>query len=124
MTWAAPSTNGCSAARQRGERHRVPTMAFEAALVRVLVAAFAPRALMLSAHDIALGGLLVTAAEMAIASAPFDVECARRTRARSAASCFSEMGGVVVEVGDASWEEFTARLEAALRAACRESAVP
>ncbi|HKW14504.1 MAG TPA: AIR synthase related protein, partial [Candidatus Krumholzibacteria bacterium] len=88
-----------------------PDMAFEANLVRVLVTAFGRR-LVLSAHDIALGGLLVTAAEMAMASAPFDVGLklslggVTKTNA-----CFAEMGGVLVEVSDASWSELVTLLE-------------
>jgi phosphoribosylformylglycinamidine synthase len=82
-----------------------PDMAFEANLVRVLVTAFGRR-LVLSAHDIALGGLLVTAAEMAMASEPFDVGLKLSLGGVTRTStCFSEMGGVLVEVGDASWSE-------------------
>jgi len=83
-----------------------PDMAFEANLVRVLVTAFGRR-LVLAAHDIALGGLLVTAAEMAMASAPFDIglklSLGGVTRMET---CFSEMGGVLVEVSTSSWGEF------------------
>jgi phosphoribosylformylglycinamidine (FGAM) synthase-like enzyme len=86
-------------------------MAFEAALVRALVEAFARR-LILSAHDISLGGPLVTVAEMVIASGPFDVGARLSLGGVSKAStCFSEMGGVVVEVGEASWEELRALLD-------------
>ena len=55
---------------------------------------------------------LVTAAEMAMASAPFDVGLklalggVTKTNA-----CFAEMGGVLVEVGDASWSELRTLLE-------------
>jgi len=86
-----------------------PDFAFEKALVRALVDAFAKR-LVLAAHDVALGGLLVTVAEMAIASSPFEVGAQVDLGRASAPNCFSEMGGVVVEVGDASWEEFAAVL--------------
>jgi phosphoribosylformylglycinamidine synthase len=86
-------------------------MAFEANLVRVLVTAFG-RGLVLSAHDIALGGLLVTAAEMAMASAPFDVGLKLSLGGVTKTStCFAEMGGVLVEVGDASWSELRTLLE-------------
>jgi len=88
-----------------------PDMAFEANLVRVLVTAFG-RGLILAAHDIALGGLLVTAAEMAMASAPFDVglKLALGGVTRTG-TCFSEMGGVLIETGDASWSELRVLLE-------------
>jgi phosphoribosylformylglycinamidine synthase len=88
-----------------------PDMNFEAALVRALVAAFARR-LVLSAHDISLGGLLVTAAEMAIASAPFDVGMKLSLGGVSKiTACFSEMGGVLLEVSGASWGELEPLLE-------------
>jgi phosphoribosylformylglycinamidine synthase len=88
-----------------------PDMAFEADLVRVLVTAFGRR-LVLSAHDIALGGLLVTAAEMAMASAPFDVGLKLSLGGvTKTTTCFSEMGGVLVEVSDASWSELRTLLE-------------
>jgi phosphoribosylformylglycinamidine synthase len=83
-----------------------PDVAFERWLVEALVVAFSKR-LVHAAHDVALGGLLVTVAEMAIASAPFDVGARLDLGVASAASCFSEMGGVVVEVADASWDEFS-----------------
>lgn len=83
-----------------------PDFAFECALVKTLVEAFSKR-LILSAHDIALGGLLVTLAEMAIASAPFDVGASVDLGAQATREmAFSEMGGVVVEVSDGSWGEF------------------
>jgi phosphoribosylformylglycinamidine synthase len=84
-----------------------PDFAFENALVKALVEAFSKR-LVLAAHDVAHGGLLITVAEMVIASAPFDVGARLDLRDASAAVCFSEMGGVVVEVGDDSWEEAAA----------------
>jgi phosphoribosylformylglycinamidine synthase len=88
-----------------------PDMAFEANLVRVLVTAFG-RGLVLSAHDIALGGLLVTAAEMAMASAPFDVGLELSLGGVTKTNtCFAEMGGVLIEVGDASWSELRALLD-------------
>jgi phosphoribosylformylglycinamidine synthase len=88
-----------------------PDMEFEAALVRALVDAFSRR-LVLSAHDISLGGLLVSAAEMAIASAPFDVGAKLALGGLSkTGACFAEMGGVMIEVGDASWRELQGLLE-------------
>ena len=90
-----------------------PDFAFECALVKALVDAFSKR-LVLSAHDVALGGLLVTVAEMAIASAPFDVGASLDlSGAVSSASpaAFSEMGGIVVEVSEASWSELQTLLK-------------
>ena len=54
---------------------------------------------------------MVTVAEMAIASDPFDVGAELKLGDVTKANCFSEMGGVVVEVGDGSWKEFAAVLE-------------
>jgi phosphoribosylformylglycinamidine synthase len=88
-----------------------PDFAFECALVKALVDAFARR-LVLAAHDISLGGLLVTVAEMVIASQPFDVGAALALgRVSQAATCFSEMGGVVIEASEASWTELQALLK-------------
>jgi len=83
-----------------------PDFAFECALVKALVEGFSNR-LILAAHDIALGGLLVTVAEMAIASAPFDVGASVVLDAGTTRPmCFSEMCGVVIEISDDAWEEF------------------
>ena len=90
-----------------------PDFAFECALVKAMVDAFAKR-LILSAHDVALGGLLVTAAEMAIASAPFDVGASLDLSgvvSSASPAAFSEMGGVVVEVSEASWSELQTLLK-------------
>ena len=84
-----------------------PDFAFEKQLVQLLVAAFAKR-LVLAAHDVALGGLLVTVAEMVIASSPFDMGASLDLGDASAPQLFSEMGGIVAEVSDASWDEFSA----------------
>ncbi|MDH4037574.1 MAG: phosphoribosylformylglycinamidine synthase subunit PurL [Candidatus Krumholzibacteria bacterium] len=88
----------------------VPDFAFELALVKALNAAFAKR-LVLAAHDISLGGLLVTVAEMAIASEPFDIGASLDLRGASDLACFSEMGGVVIEAGEGSWEELKPLLD-------------
>jgi phosphoribosylformylglycinamidine synthase subunit PurL len=87
-----------------------PDFAFEKALVQALVEGFS-KGLILASHDIALGGLLVTVAEMVIASRPFDVGARLELGDASVASCFSEMGGIVVEVGDGSREELSALLK-------------
>ncbi|HEU4365392.1 MAG TPA: phosphoribosylformylglycinamidine synthase subunit PurL [Candidatus Krumholzibacteria bacterium] len=87
-----------------------PDFAFELSLVKALNAAFAGR-LILAAHDISLGGLLVTVAEMAIASEPFDIGASLDLRGAGEPACFSEMGGVVAEVGEGSWDELRPLLE-------------
>jgi phosphoribosylformylglycinamidine synthase len=87
-----------------------PDFALEKRLVEALVAAFS-RKLVLAAHDVALGGLLVTVSEMVLASSPFDVGATLELGSASAPACFSEMGGIVVEVGDASRDEFAAVLK-------------
>ncbi len=86
-----------------------PDFLFEKAIVQTLVDAFS-KGLVLAAHDVALGGLLVTVAEMVIASSPFDVGAKLELGDASVASCFSEMGGIVVEVGEGSRDELTAVL--------------
>ncbi len=92
------------------ERAPQPDFTLERALVRALVDAFSKR-LVLAAHDVALGGVLVSVAEMALASSPFDVGAKLDLGDVSAAACFSEMGGIVVEVGDASGDELVALLK-------------
>jgi phosphoribosylformylglycinamidine synthase len=86
-----------------------PDFEFERWLVEAMVVAVS-KGLVLAAHDVALGGLLVTVAEMAIASAPFDVGARLELGSASAPACFSEMSGIVVEVDEASWAEFAAVL--------------
>jgi phosphoribosylformylglycinamidine synthase II len=87
-----------------------PDFGMELALVKALHAAFAKR-LVLAAHDIALGGLLVTVAEMAIASEPFDIGASLDLRGITDLACFSEMGGIIVEASEGSWDELRALLE-------------
>ncbi len=87
-----------------------PDFAFEKKLVQLLVAAFASR-LVSAAHDVALGGPLITVAEMVIASSPFDVGAKLELGDASAARLFSEMGGVVAEISEGSWEEFSTLAE-------------
>jgi len=82
-----------------------PDFAFENALVKMMVDAFAKR-LVLAAHDVALGGVAVTVAEMAIASEPFDVGAAIDLGDADVAGAFSEMSGIVVEVSEDAWEQF------------------
>ena len=87
-----------------------PDFKFEKALVQALVAAFS-KGLVLAAHDVALGGLLVTVSEMVIASSPFDIGAHLELGHATPAQCFSEMGGIVVEVSDASRQELAAVLK-------------
>ena len=89
----------------------VPDFAAETALVRSLVAGIENR-LILAAHDISHGGLLVTLAEMTVGSLPFAVGCAvdlspsLPSGSRVDGFLFSEFGGVVVEVDGTQWSDF------------------
>jgi len=89
----------------------VPDFADETAVVRSLVAAIEDR-MILSAHDVSHGGLLVTLAEMMAGSLPFAVGCeidlaaALTGRANADDYLFSEFGGVVAEVDPGRWPEF------------------
>jgi len=87
-----------------------PDFAFELALVKALNAAFARR-LVLAAHDISLGGLLVTVAEMAVASEPFNIGAELELADSEDLALFSEMGGVVIEAGDGSLDELMPLLQ-------------
>jgi phosphoribosylformylglycinamidine synthase len=88
-----------------------PDLASEPALLLTLIDAFAA-GLVAAAHDISHGGLLVTLAEMALASAPEAIGCeidlapALDTSAPLAHQLFSEFGGIVVEVPQESWQAF------------------
>lgn len=89
----------------------VPDFAAETALIRALVEGVEER-MVLAAHDISHGGLLVTLAEMAAGSLPFAVGCEVDLRGRipedspSDAFLFSELGGVVVEVDAGRRQDF------------------
>jgi phosphoribosylformylglycinamidine synthase II len=88
----------------------VPDLEAEAAIIRSLVAAV-ETGLVLGAHDVSHGGLLVTLAEMAAGSLPFPVGCAVDLSAAlppdspPEAYLFSELGGIVVEVSPEQWSE-------------------
>ncbi|NIM20340.1 MAG: phosphoribosylformylglycinamidine synthase subunit PurL [Candidatus Latescibacteria bacterium] len=75
------------------------------------------RMLVLSAHDISHGGLVVTVSEMMQGSDPFTVGCVLSLEsgfpgdAPEAHYLFSEYGGVVVEVPGRCWEEYRRVLE-------------
>lgn len=79
-----------------------PDFERESARVRLLVDGFGARAIR-AAHDISHGGLLIAAAEMILAAAPYDVGCRLDLAAAIGdwaphALLFSEYGGVVVEI--------------------------
>jgi phosphoribosylformylglycinamidine synthase II len=70
----------------------------------------------LAAHDVSHGGVLVTAAEMVVASHPYAVGCeldftaAAEGAARPFHQLFAEFGGIVVEVAADGWPAFEKRL--------------
>jgi phosphoribosylformylglycinamidine (FGAM) synthase-like enzyme len=72
----------------------------------------------LAAHDVSHGGVLVSAAEMALASRPYLVGCeldfaaALDPATPPERQLFSEFGGVLIEVGAGCWDEFCAALDA------------
>jgi len=88
-----------------------PDFAREGALIKALVKGFVSRSLS-AAHDIAHGGVLVTVAEMVIASAPGTVGCdidlteVIPAHGQPTHYLFSEYGGVVVEVVPDEWSGF------------------
>jgi phosphoribosylformylglycinamidine synthase len=89
----------------------VPSFDAETAIIRALVDGFDDR-MVLSAHDVSHGGLLVTLAEMMTASLPFALGCAvdltdaLTGTPRVDGYLFSEFGGVVVEVDAGRWSDF------------------
>jgi phosphoribosylformylglycinamidine synthase len=89
-----------------------PDLETEVALVRSLVEAFST-ATVTAAHDVSHGGLLVTVAEMMLASAPRLVGCRLELEgvADKTAELFAELGGVVVEVAEESWPRFRSIVE-------------
>jgi phosphoribosylformylglycinamidine synthase len=95
-----------------------PDLAQETALVRALVDGVG-RGVILSAHDVSHGGVLVAVAEMVMASAPFDVGArlslgeALAGGGDAARRLFSEYAGVLVEIDDNDWETFEKMLDAA-----------
>jgi len=92
-----------------------PDFDVEVRLVRTLVDAFAD-GVVSAAHDISHGGVLVTVAEMMLASAPYPVGCDLDLRAcmddpaPDRSQLFSEFGGVVVEVSEEAWKGFASIL--------------
>ena len=88
-----------------------PDFGRETSIIRALVAGFDGR-MILSAHDISHGGLLVTLAEMVVGSLPFAVGCTvdltetLAGKSRVDGYLFSEFGGVVVEIGADRWSGF------------------
>jgi phosphoribosylformylglycinamidine synthase len=89
----------------------VPDFSAETVLVRSLVA-LVEEGIVLAAHDVSHGGLLVTLAEMAAESLPFAVGCAVDLSACLPGGApadgylFGELGGVVVEIDAARWADF------------------
>jgi phosphoribosylformylglycinamidine synthase II len=71
----------------------------------------------LSAHDVSHGGVLVAAAEMVMASRPFEVGCdldvssALDPSRPAAGQMFAEYGGIVVEVSAEEWPRFEQSLK-------------
>jgi phosphoribosylformylglycinamidine synthase len=84
-----------------------PDLDTEAGLIRCLVDGFA-EGILGAAHDVSHGGLLVTVAEMMLASAPFERGCTLDLGGASSAALFSEYGGVVVEVPEERRNAFDA----------------
>lgn len=88
----------------------------EVAMVRALGEGFR-KGHVLSAHDISHGGVIVTVAEMILASAPFrrgcelDMTATLDTSRSTISQLFSEYGGVVVEVAPDGWPEFESILK-------------
>ena len=72
----------------------------------------------LAAHDVSHGGVLVSAAEMALASRPYNVGCeldfteALESSGSPVHHLFSEFGGILIEVGAGRWDDFCAALDA------------
>ncbi|UCH83103.1 MAG: phosphoribosylformylglycinamidine synthase subunit PurL [Candidatus Latescibacterota bacterium] len=88
----------------------VPDLDDETNIVRALLDAYDQR-LVLAAHDISHGGLLVTLAEMMVGSEPFETGCQIDIAGDDAPGgvperlLFSEYGGVVVEIDPKSWPD-------------------
>lgn len=92
-----------------------PVYESEIAILKTVLAGF-ENAAVLAAHDISHGGILVTLAEMAVASGDLRIGCdldlapACRAAGLDPARpepCFSEYGGIVVEIEASLYEEFT-----------------
>ncbi|MFQ5510717.1 MAG: phosphoribosylformylglycinamidine synthase subunit PurL [Candidatus Krumholzibacteriia bacterium] len=88
-----------------------PDLKMENGILRALLDGFGEEVI-LSAHDISHGGLLVTLSEMVMKSAPFDLGCridfggGFGGDSPAGAFLFSEYGGVVVEVDADKWPVF------------------
>ncbi|UCG51480.1 MAG: phosphoribosylformylglycinamidine synthase subunit PurL [Candidatus Latescibacterota bacterium] len=98
------------------QRPPVPDLKRESSIIRTLVAGLESRVI-LAAHDISHGGMLVTLAEMMLGSKPFGTGCtidlkntpmgeASRERA-----LFTEFGGIVVEIDAKGWADFQTTLD-------------
>jgi phosphoribosylformylglycinamidine synthase len=88
-----------------------PDFQREIAMIRALLDGFREGAL-LSAHDVSHGGIVVTVAEMILASAPhcrgceLDLTRALDPDLSTIAQLFSEYGGIVAEVSPDGWPDF------------------
>jgi phosphoribosylformylglycinamidine synthase II len=95
-----------------------PDFSQETAIVRALLDAYEKR-LVLTAHDISHGGLLVTLAEMMLGSVPFEKGCRIDLTgypdldASPEKFLFSEFGGIVVEIDPQDRPGFEAILRSA-----------
>jgi len=103
---------GSEYVKQFGETgaDNVPPVDFEleTAMLKTLLAGFNER-IVIAAHDISHGGVLVTLSEMMLASAPNDIGCdvdLVAAGATSDAHLFSEYGGIVIEIADEAVDVF------------------
>jgi phosphoribosylformylglycinamidine synthase len=94
-----------------GEKPPAPDFNNETKIIQTLLNAYGKR-LVLAAHDISHGGLLVTLAEMMLGSVPFEKGCRIDITNNMAPGdsperyLFSEFGGIVVEIDPQHWPEF------------------
>jgi len=95
----------------------VPAYGEEVRMVRAVLQGFR-EGLVQAAHDVSHGGVLVTAAEMMLASDPFRLGCeldfskVLDAAKAPAAQLFSEYGGLLVEVTRNDWSRFKGVLDA------------
>jgi phosphoribosylformylglycinamidine synthase len=93
----------------------IPDFDSEVAVLRAVLQGFGQGSV-LAAHDVSHGGILVTAAEMIVASHPYGVGCdldftpAIDRSVAPAHQLFAEFGGIVVEVAGQAWSQFEKHL--------------
>jgi phosphoribosylformylglycinamidine synthase len=96
----------------------VPDFESEVAVLKAVLSGI-ERGAVLAAHDVSHGGVLVTAAEMIVASQPYAVGCdldftaAIDRTADSTHQLFAEFGGILIEVAGDEWPVFEGELTAA-----------